>query len=77
MQSFNTPNEIEAYRLIVIASALTLYAKTGMKANRAYTPTAMLAAATAATGRTFTGKDKYTEAAAALTERAAQWRRTT
>lgn len=38
------------YRAIVIKSALELYAKSGIQANRAYTPTAMLKAANDITG---------------------------
>ena len=59
-------SDVNIFRCHVIASALRLYAKTGMKANRAYTPKAMLAAATAETGRTFKGANKYLEAADAL-----------
>lgn len=70
MTTINTPGGIEAYRLLVIASALEMYARTGMKANRAYTPKAMMEAAENATGVKFTGKGKYYEAATALREMA-------
>lgn len=56
---------IEAYRLLVIASALELYGKTGIKANTAYTPTAMFRNATAATGKRYK-RGQYFEAAADL-----------
>jgi hypothetical protein len=56
---------IEMYRLTVIASALDLYAKTGIKANTAYTPTAMLRNATMATGVKYR-RGQYREAAADL-----------
>lgn len=58
-------SDVNIFRAIVIASALELYAKTGMQANRAYTPTAMLKAAAEMTGRTFK-RGQYTEAATAL-----------
>jgi hypothetical protein len=56
---------IEAFRLLVIAQGLELYAKTRMLPNRAYTPTAMLRNATAATGRKYK-RGQYVEAAADL-----------
>lgn len=61
-----TGSDVNIFRCHVISSALRLYAKTGMQANRAYTPKAMLAAATQETGLVFKGKDKYLQAAAAL-----------
>lgn len=59
------PAQVAIYRAIVIASALDLYAKTGMCPNRAYTPRAMMSAAAKITGRTFKARD-YAGAAAAL-----------
>jgi hypothetical protein len=56
---------IEVFRLLVIAQALELYAKTGIKANTAYTPTAMLRNATMATGKRYK-RGQYYEAAADL-----------
>ncbi len=56
---------VSVYRAMVVASALRLYAKTGMKANRAYTPKAMLATASQITGKTFRARD-YVGAADAL-----------
>jgi hypothetical protein len=56
---------IEAFRLLVIAQGLELYAKTRMLPNRAYTPTAMLRNATAATGKRYK-RGQYVEAAADL-----------
>lgn len=55
--------ELEVFRLLVIAQALELYAKTGIKANTAYTPTAMLRNATMATGKCYK-RGQYYEAAA-------------
>lgn len=45
-----THEKVDAYRAMVISGALRMYARTGMKVNRAYTPSAMLAAATSMTG---------------------------
>ena len=60
-----TPEQIAAVRGLVIASALKLYAKTGMKANRAYTPTNMLNAASQITGKKFK-RGQFMEAANAI-----------
>lgn len=57
------------FQALVIASGLRLYAKTGMKPNRAYTPSAMMAAARGITGQTFKARD-YLKAADALTAHA-------
>jgi hypothetical protein len=65
MTSINTPEQISAYQCLVIASALKLYAKTGMKAARAYTPANMIRAAEAMTGQKFRARD-YMGAANAL-----------
>lgn len=62
-----TSSDMGIFRAIVIASALDLYAKTGMRANRAYTPTNMLRAAREITGRTFK-RGQYADAAHALRE---------
>ena len=61
------PDAVATFRAYVIASALDLYAKTGIKANRAYTPTAMLRVAKEITGKTFK-RGQYAEAAAAIRE---------
>lgn len=53
MIAFTIPSQIAGYRALVIAQALTMYAKTGMMVNRAYTPTAMLKAAAGITGKTY------------------------
>lgn len=45
-----TITNMPLFRAAVIASALKLYHSTGIKANRAYTPTAMLKAANEITG---------------------------
>lgn len=64
---FSGKEGVATYRAIAIKGALRMYAKTGLKANRAYTPTAMLAAATEITGKTFK-RGQYEEAAAAIQE---------
>lgn len=50
---FDTPKSIQAYQAITLKHAIKLYARTGMKANRSYTPTNMLKAATTFTGRKY------------------------
>ncbi len=67
---FSGRDAVEVFRARTIASALRLYAKTGMKANRAYTPSNMLAAATQITGQKFK-RGQYDQAAQALTDWAA------
>lgn len=47
-----TGDQVDVFAMITLKSALSLYAKTGMKANRAYTPTAMMRTASRMTGRT-------------------------
>lgn len=53
------------YQAVVIASGLRLYAKTGMKPNRAYTPSAMMRVAENILGRKFRARE-YLVAADAL-----------
>jgi len=64
--SFTGTNGVNVYRATVFASALRLYAKTGIKVNRAYTPTAMMKVATEITGVKFKARD-YEGAAEVLT----------
>jgi hypothetical protein len=59
------PEATERYAMKTVAVALELYAKTGMKANRAYTPSNMLRFAAAKTGMKFKARD-YLGAAKAL-----------
>jgi hypothetical protein len=63
--SFNGPDQVGRFQAIVIARALDLYRTTGMRANRAYTPKAMMATASRILGRTFKPR-AYQEAADAL-----------
>ena len=62
-----TGDQVSVFAMITLKSALSLYAKTGMKVNRAYTPTAMMRTASRMTGRTFKARD-YAGAIAALEE---------
>lgn len=64
--SFVGPDAVEMFRAFAIAQALRLYAKTGMQANRAYTPTAMLKAASSITGKKYK-RGQYVQAADDLT----------
>ena len=68
-QSFVGPRAVNVFAMAAVASALRLYAKTGMQANRAYTPTNMLAFANRELGREGKNRFKrgqYMEAAEAL-----------
>ena len=62
MITFTGPHGVETYRAIVLKTGLKLYAKTGMKPNRAWTPTAMLKAASSITGKSYK-RGHYHEAA--------------
>lgn len=68
---FAGPKAVNVFRCTVIASALKLYAATGMQANRAYTPSAMLKAAFEETGIKFK-RGQYLEAAEAMRAAAAR-----
>lgn len=57
---------VSIFQCLAIASALRFYAKTGMKVNRAYTPSAMMSTAARLTGQRFAKRD-YLGAAVALT----------
>jgi hypothetical protein len=70
-RTFTGEGAVNVFAMAAIASALRLYAKTGLRANRAYTPRAMMAAAARHTGRTFKARD-YLGAADALTEKVQQ-----
>ena len=48
--SFVGREQVAAAQVIILAGALRLYLRTGMKPNRAYTPTAMRAAVSRITG---------------------------
>ena len=57
----------EVFQAVTLAAALRLYARCGMKANRHYTPSNMLGAATEITGQQFK-RGQYTQAAQALSD---------
>ena len=59
---FATPALINVFQCLTVASALSLYAKTRLKANRAYTPSAMLNFVNTTTGMKFK-RTQYAEAA--------------
>jgi hypothetical protein len=48
-----TGEGVNIFQAIAVKGAIKLYINTGMKANRAYTPTNMLATAGRITGKTF------------------------
>ena len=66
--SFAGPDAVALYRAMAIRNAIGLYLKTGMKANRAYTPTNMRAAAGQITGKSYRGRSGLIVAEADLTE---------
>ena len=57
--------EPEIFQALTLAAALRLYDRCGLKANRHYTPSNMLGAASEITGQQFK-RGQYTQAAAAL-----------
>jgi hypothetical protein len=65
MVSTFTGSAVNSYVQLVIAKALDIYADTGMKVNRQYTPAKMMAMATKITGKKFKARD-YKGAAKAL-----------
>jgi len=65
MTSTFTGSAVNIFAAITIAKALKLYAKTGMKVNRAYTPANMMATAKKVTGKNFKARD-YMGASEAL-----------
>jgi hypothetical protein len=66
MTTFSGTSAVNVFGMLTLASGLRLYAKTGMQPNRAYTPTAMMRAASTYTGQKFKARD-YLGAADALT----------
>jgi len=53
MTTFVGPAAISTFQAITLKSGIKLYAKTGMKPNKAWTPTAMLRTAGNITGKTY------------------------
>jgi hypothetical protein len=62
--TFVGPDATMLFAAVAIKGAINLYVKTGMRANRAYTPTAMRAAASRITGKPY----KRTELAKAAAD---------
>lgn len=62
----STTDQVHIAQALTIRAALRLYARTGIQANRAYTPKAMIAAARRITGLELPARG-YTQAAEALT----------
>ena len=50
---FHGPDGVKLYQAIALKHGLKLYANTGMKPNRMWTPTAMLKLATSFTGKKY------------------------
>lgn len=63
--SFVGREAVDIYVAIMLKSGLRLYAKTGIKPSRSWTPTAMLAKASELAGRKFK-RGQYAEAAEAM-----------
>lgn len=66
MITFNGPAAVQTYRAIAIRSALVLWRDHKIKANSAYTPSAMMRVAAEITGKAFKPRD-YDAAISALT----------
>ena len=62
---FAGPAAVSVYVAITLKHGINLYMKTGMKPNRAWTPSAMLAKAGEITGKTFK-RGQYQQAIDAL-----------
>lgn len=58
---------VATYQAVAIKSGLRLYSKTGMKPNRAWSPSAMMKTAASITGKKFKSRD-YAGAIEALEE---------
>lgn len=65
MTTFTGPAGVQTFRAAAIKSGLRLYARCGIKPNRAWTPTNMLRAASQITGKTYK-RGQYEQAAADL-----------
>lgn len=70
------PASVRIVQALTIRRALMLYAQTGMKVNRAYTPTAMLNTASNITGKKYK-RGQYLIAAAELMDWTEQQRNQT
>jgi hypothetical protein len=63
MSVIDSPEMINVFQVMVTASAMKLYLKTGIRVNRAYTPTNMKAIATSFTGKGYARSRKGMEEA--------------
>jgi hypothetical protein len=63
MPALTTPEQIDSFRVKVLLSAVGLYLKTGMRANRMLTPANMRAAVTGYTGAPYPASRKGLEKA--------------
>jgi hypothetical protein len=63
--SFSGVRGVSTFQAIALKSGLSLFAKTGMRPNRMWTPSKMMALASHITGKTFKARD-YNGAVAAL-----------
>lgn len=64
-------DQVDVFAMLTVKSALKLYAKTGIKVNRNYTPSAMIRTASRMTGQAFKPRD-YLGAVAALEAKIAE-----
>ncbi len=65
MTTFSGPNGVNTFVAISLKSGISLYSKTGMKPNRMWTPSRMLAKASEITGKVYKRGD-YDKAVADL-----------
>ena len=56
MSAITNPADIRRFQATVILRAVRLYIKTGLRANRAYTPKNMAATASQLTGKTLSSR---------------------
>ena len=63
--TFSGKEQIDTLRVIIVKTAMSYYLRTGMKVNRAYTPTAMRDFATKFTGNQYPRSRKGLESAMA------------
>jgi hypothetical protein len=63
MSALTTPEQIDAFRCILIHKAISLYLKTGMQVNRMYTPANMRRVASEYTGMAYPRSRKGLEQA--------------
>lgn len=65
VSSYIGPDAVEVFRAKAIKAGITMWAKTGMRPNRHWTPTAMIQAAGRITGKTYRVNKKSAELIAA------------